>query len=60
MNMFVVDISHLKNVKNEEEVVLLGRQGQAEITAEEIAERLGTINYEIVARISPLLPRITR
>ncbi|HPN54670.1 MAG TPA: alanine racemase [Candidatus Moranbacteria bacterium] len=60
MNMFVVDVSHLKNIKNEEEVVLLGRQRKAEITAEEIAERLGTINYEVVARISPLLPRIIR
>lgn len=60
MNMFVVDVSHLKNIENEEEVVLLGRQGKVEITAEEIAERLGTINYEVVARISPLLPRITR
>ena len=58
MNMFVVDVSHLKNIKVEDEVVILGRQGKEEITAEEMAERISTINYEITTRISPLLPRV--
>ncbi len=58
MNMFVVDVSHLVSVRREDEVVLLGEQGSEHITAEEIAERLGTINYEITTRISPLLPRV--
>ena len=58
MNMFVADVSHLDDVTAEEEVVLLGKQGEAEITAEEIAKKTGTINYEVVARISALLPRI--
>ncbi len=58
MNMFVVDVSHLKNLKQEDEVVILGRQGRIEITAEEMADRIGTINYEITTRISPLLPRV--
>ncbi len=58
MNMFVVNVSHLKNVKAEDEVVILGKQGKEEITAEEIAEKIDTINYEITTRISPLLPRI--
>jgi len=58
MNMFVVDVNHLKNVKTEDEVVLLGKQGRGEISAEEIAQKLGTINYEITTRISSLLPRI--
>ena len=58
MNMFVVDVSHLKKIKPEDEVVILGRQGKEEITAEEMAERINTINYEITTRISPLLPRI--
>jgi alanine racemase len=40
-----------------DEVVLLGRQGDAEITAEEWAERLETINYEVVCQIGPRLPR---
>ncbi len=58
MNMSAVDVDHLPNVKNEDEVVILGRQGRQEITAEEMAKRVDTINYEITTRISPLLPRI--
>ena len=58
MNMFVVDVSHLENVKIEDEVVIIGNQGKEEITAEEIAEKIDTINYEITTRLSALLPRI--
>ncbi len=58
MNMFVVDASHLSSVQVEDEVVILGCQGQEEITAEEMAKKLDTINYEIIARISSLLPRV--
>jgi alanine racemase len=41
-----------------EEVVLIGRQGDEEITADEWAERLGTIVYEITCGISPRVPRV--
>jgi alanine racemase len=58
MNMFVVDVTHLDNIEAEEEVVLLGNQKDEQITAEEIAEKLGTINYEITTRVLALLPRI--
>ncbi|MEI7497676.1 MAG: alanine racemase [Candidatus Falkowbacteria bacterium] len=58
MNMFVVDVSHLARVSAEDEVVLLGKQGKEEITAEELATKIGTINYEITTRVSPLLPRV--
>lgn len=40
-----------------DEVVLIGDQGNETITAEELAEKIGSINYEIVARINPLLHR---
>jgi alanine racemase len=60
MNMCVADVSHISNVKVEEEVVILGMQGKQEITAEEMAGKIGTINYEITTRISPLLPRIVK
>lgn len=56
MNMFAVDVSNVP-VSVEDELILLGKQGDEEITAEELASHL-TINYEIVARISALLPRI--
>lgn len=58
MNMLMVDVSRIPQVELEDEVVLLGKQGREQITAEELAEKVGTINYEIVSRINPLLPRI--
>lgn len=58
MNMTMIDISHLKNINSEDEVVLLGRQGKEKITVEELAQKIGTINYEVVTRINPLIPRI--
>jgi len=57
MNMFVVDVTHLSDISHEDEVVLLGKQGMEEISAEELANNIGTINYEIIARISSLLER---
>lgn len=58
MNMLMVDINHLPNVKVEDEVVLIGRQDEENITVEELAQKVGTINYEIITRINPLIPRI--
>lgn len=60
MNMFAVDLSQAPDADAEDEVVLLGSQEGARIAAEEIADRIGTINYEITTRISPLLPRVLR
>lgn len=58
MNMFVVDVNHLENVKIEDEVVIIGYQGDEQISAEEIAEKIDTINYEITTRLSSILPRV--
>jgi alanine racemase len=60
MNMFVVDVSHIKGVKAEDEVVILGTQKGETITAEELARNMGTINYEVTTHLSPLLPRIVK
>ena len=57
MNMIMVDITEIPDVKLEQEVVLLGKQGKNEITAEDLAEKIGTNNYEIVTRINPLISR---
>jgi alanine racemase len=46
------------NVKPGDEAVILGRQGSDAIWADEIAHRVGTIPYEILARLSARLPRI--
>jgi alanine racemase len=60
MNMFAIDLSTCPEAKVEEEVVLLGSQGDSSITAEEMAAQLGTINYEVTTRLSPLLPRVLK
>jgi alanine racemase len=58
MDQFMVDLTDLKEIPPiGEEVVFLGRQGEEEITADEIAAQAQTINYEIVTRMSPRLPR---
>ncbi len=60
MNMIVVDVSSIKDVLPEDEVVIMGRQNNKEINAEQIAKESGTINYEATTRISSLLPRIIK
>ena len=57
MNMFVVDISKCHDAAEGDEVVILGTQGKAHSTAEEMGELSGTINYEATTRINSLLPR---
>lgn len=57
MNLTMVDISDIPHAGLEEEVVLLGQDGEERVSAETMAEWAGTINYEIVTRISPLFPR---
>jgi len=58
MNIIMADVTGVPRVAAGDEAVLLGRQGSAEITAEEFAAKIGTINYEVTTRINPLLPRI--
>jgi len=41
-----------------EEVVLIGRQGNAVITVEEVAQQLGTLNYEVICMLAARVPRI--
>jgi alanine racemase len=48
MDQCMIDVSGLREVKIGDEVALWGRQGEEEITVEEISEKIGTINYEIV------------
>jgi alanine racemase len=57
MNMTMVDVTHVPGVEAGDVATLLGRDGDEQITAEQLAEWMGTINYEVVARIHPALPR---
>lgn len=56
MDQFVVEADD--EVQVGDEVVLIGSQGNEKITAEEIAQKVGSINYEVTCRISSRVPRI--
>lgn len=58
MDFFMVDVTDVPGVKPEDEVTLLGADGRERITAEDLASLAGTISYEILARINPLVPRV--
>ncbi len=57
MNMFMVDVTHIKNVKAGDKVIIIGG-GEENVSADKLAELAGTINYELLARINPLIPRV--
>jgi len=57
MNLSMVEITNLKNVKTGDKVILLGKSKDYSITAENLAKWANTINYEILTRINPWLPR---
>ncbi|MCS7351034.1 MAG: alanine racemase [Anaerolineae bacterium] len=60
MDQIVVEVTEIPDARVGDEVVILGRQGEGEIRAEELAAWAGTIHYEITTRISPRVPRIYR
>ena len=57
MDQLMVDCGPTSSVAVGDEVVLIGRQREESLTADEWAARLGTIGYEIVARIGPRVAR---
>jgi alanine racemase len=59
MGQILVDVTGLGGrVALGDEVVLIGRQGDQQVTADELAGKLGTINYEIVTAIQRRVPRV--
>jgi len=58
MDMVCVDVTDIPKASIGDEVALIGISGHETISADEIAETCGTINYEIVTRINPLIKRI--
>lgn len=57
MDMCIVDVTGIPGVCAGDEAVLLGRQGDDVMTFEEVAERAGTINYEVACQLASRLPR---
>lgn len=58
MDQIMLDVTDVSGACVGDEVVLYGRQGDQEITMEEIEEIVGTISYEIVCAISKRVPRL--
>ncbi len=57
MDQTMIDVTEVEGVQAGDEVVLIGRQGAEEIRAEEVADQLGTNNYETITSISARLER---
>lgn len=58
MDQLLVDLGPVCDAAVGDQAVLFGRQGAAEITVTELADLSGTINYELVCRVSPRVPRL--
>jgi alanine racemase len=58
MDQTLIDVGNIPHVKPGDEVVVMGSQGNDVIDADELAERIGTINYEIVSALTPRVERI--
>ncbi len=58
MDQTVIDVTDFPYIHPGNEVVIIGKQGNEEINAMDIAKKIGTINYEIVSRIGKRVKRI--
>jgi len=58
MDMCMADVTHISDVQIGDEVVIIGRQMDKEILADELAKNIGTIGYEVVCSISKRIPRV--
>ncbi len=57
MDLTIIDVTDVSDVEVSDEVILIGEQNGLKITAEDLAEQIGTISYEIVTGISARVPR---
>ena len=58
MDQFMIDISEIEDVRLSDEVVLFGKQGDEEITADDIANSIYTIGYEVICGITSRVKRV--
>ncbi len=58
MDQCMIDVSNVENIHRGDEVILIGTEGVNEITIDEVARKLGTINYEIVCMVGKRVPRV--
>ncbi|MPQ44583.1 alanine racemase [Clostridium tarantellae] len=58
MDQCMIDVSHIENVTVNDEVILIGEKENLKITVDDIAESMGTINYEVVCMLKKRIPRV--
>lgn len=58
MDQFMVDVTDIPDVKCGDKVVLIGNDGDEQITMEEVGERSGRFNYEFVCDLGKRIPRV--
>ena len=58
MDQFMVDVSHIPGVCPGDTVTIFGTDGDVTITADEVAEKAGTIGYELICGITSRVPRV--
>ena len=58
MDQIMIQLDEVPGARPGDEVVLIGQQGEARMTAEDVAKIWGTINYEVTCAIGPRVPRV--
>ena len=58
MDLMVIDVSHIPDVDVGDEVVLMGKQGDAEIPCVELSGKAGTITWDITTRVGQRVERV--
>lgn len=58
MDMIAVEVTKISGVRVGDEVVIIGRQGKNAVWADEIAKKIDSTAYEVIARLNPLIRRV--
>jgi alanine racemase len=57
MNMIVIDVTDIPDVKVDDEVVLIGKQGRVNISVSSFSDMNNSMNYELLTRLPKDIPR---
>ncbi len=58
MDQCMIDVTNVNNISIGDEVILFGKGDEAELPVESLAEKMGTINYEILCMVGKRIPRV--
>ena len=60
MDQLMLDVTGIENVREGDRITAFGIDGDAEIPVDELADKMGTINYELICRMARRVPRVYR